>query len=302
MTLSFLAAGATFGALLLAAYWLTYRPYSGPEERLRALTKSARENDVAKAESRVRNATPASEGAATAGLFGLVPAGLMKRTEERLLMAGSPLTPAAFYASVLVLASLLPFALVMFLIVSGQGASPVFLILVPLLVMVGAWVPFAWLRAQVRRHQAAIRKELPDVLDLLTLCVESGLGLDAAFRRVSEETPGPLAMEIQQMLHEVDLGKPRRDALLDLAARAPIPEIGVVVNAMIQSQQMGTSLANTLRAQTQRLRLKRRQRAEQLARQASVKMAFPLVIFLMPSVFIVVLGPIAINVFRALSK
>jgi tight adherence protein C len=302
MILSFLAAGATFGSLLLAAYWLTYRPYSGPEERLRALTKSARENDVAKAPSRVRNATPALEAAATAGLFGLVPAGLMKRTEERLLMAGSPLTPAAFYASVLVLASLLPFALVMFLIVSGSGASPVFLILLPLLVMVGAWVPFAWLRTRVRRHQAAIRKELPDVLDLLTLCVESGLGLDAAFRRVSEETPGPLAMEIQQMLHEVDMGKPRRDALLDLAARAPIPEIGVVVNAMIQSQQMGTSLANTLRAQTQRLRLKRRQRAEQLARQASVKMAFPLVIFLMPSVFIVVLGPIAINVFRALSK
>lgn len=302
MILSFLAATATLASLLLAAYWLIHRPYSNAEERLRALAESTRESREVKLAAGDRSGSSTLSTVGTAGVFGLVPAGLMKRTEERLLMAGTPLTPAAFYALVLMLATLPPFALLMFSITILHGVSVGIVVLVPVLGVIGSYAPFGWLRAQVGSHQARIRKEVPDVLDLLTLCVESGLGLDAAFRRVSEETKGALAAEIQQMLHEVDLGKPRRDALLDLAARAPVPEISVVVNAMIQSQHMGTSLASTLRSQTQRLRLKRRQRAEQRARQASVKMAFPLVLFLMPSVFIVVLGPIVINLFQAFSK
>jgi tight adherence protein C len=111
-----------------------------------------------------------------------------------------------------------------------------------------------------------------------------------------------MSAEIRQMLHEVDLGKPRRDALEDMASRIAVAEVGVVVNATIQSQQMGTSLSQTLRSQTRLLRQRRRQRAELVARQASVKMAFPLVLFLMPSLFLIILGPIAIQVFRALSK
>ena len=168
-------------------------------------------------------------------------------------------------------------------------AAPSITVLMVLIIraIVGAYAPFAWLRARVSGRQSEIRKELPDFLDLLTLCVESGLGLDAAFRNVSAEMAGPISAEIQQMLHEVDLGKPRREALEDMASRISLAEVDVVVNATVQSQQMGTSLAQTLRAQTRLLRQRRRQRAEQVARQASVKMAFPLVLFLMPSLFLV---------------
>jgi tight adherence protein C len=184
----------------------------------------------------------------------------------------------------------------------GLGASSIVLIIaLPVLALIGAYLPYLWLRSAVASRQTELRRLLPDVLDLLTLCVESGLGLDAAFRRVTEETTGSLANEISQMLHEVDLGKPRREALEDLAARVQLQEVDVVVNSMIQSQQMGTSLSQTLRSQTRLMRLRRRQRAEQMARQASVKMAFPLVLFLMPSLFIVVLGPIAINIFKVLN-
>jgi tight adherence protein C len=223
------------------------------------------------------------------------------RTEARLARAGSQLTPAAFYMIVLLSTVALPSAGYLGLGV-GLGASSIVLIIaLPVLALIGAYLPYLWLRSAVASRQTELRRLLPDVLDLLTLCVESGLGLDAAFRRVTEETTGSLANEISQMLHEVDLGKPRREALEDLAARVQLQEVDVVVNSMIQSQQMGTSLSQTLRSQTRLMRLRRRQRAEQMARQASVKMAFPLVLFLMPSLFIVVLGPIAINIFKVLN-
>ena len=138
-------------------------------------------------------------------------------------------------------------------------------------------------------------KGLPDSLDLLTICVEAGLGLDQAFQRVTEKQSGPLADEIHQMLREIGLGKARRQALLDLAERTDIEDIRSFANAVIQTEQLGTSLAQVLRVQAQRLRVRRRQRAEQEARRAPVKMVFPLVFCLMPSLFIFILGPIIVN-------
>jgi tight adherence protein C len=297
-----IAAAAAFSALVLAGYWVARRPHVEAEGRLRALGFNS-----TPVVAGVPN--PYGDRVALAGVqsgkakrSSLLPASLTRRTEERLSRAGLPLTPAAFYAVVLALAVGLPFSAYIILSVAlGAGSTTVMTALI-LCAMIGAYAPFGWLRAKVGSRQSEIRKELPDVLDLLTLCVESGLGLDAAFRRVSEEMAGPMSAEIRQMLHEVDLGKPRRDALEDMASRISLAEVGAVVNATVQSQQMGTSLAQTLRAQTRLLRQRRRQRAEQVARQASVKMAFPLVLFLMPSLFLVILGPIAINLFRALSK
>jgi tight adherence protein C len=299
VVISLFAATATFASLMLVAYWLINRTQSTAEGRVRTL--SAGPGGWGAIGAQADRAATSTLETASAVVLGRGPGGTMKRMAERLETAGSSLTPAAFYTLVLVTATLPPVLAFLALSILASAPGAVLLLLV-VLGMVGAWTPFAWLRSRVHSRQVTIRKELPDVLDLLTLCVEAGLGLDAAFRRVSEEMTGELAAEIEQMLHEVELGKPRRDALADLAKRALIPEIGVVVNAMIQSQQMGTSLGHTLRSQTQRLRLVRRQRAEQIARQASVKMAFPLVLFLMPSMFVVVLGPIGINLFRALTK
>jgi tight adherence protein C len=298
--LNLLAAATTFVALSVVSIWFIWRPGSDAEQRLRTLSEASRERRKLEKSSAERARLDVEPHGAD--FFVLIPSGLRRRTDQRLALAGRPLTPSAFYALVLALATLVPFLLGAVLLLAEGGISGRLIFLAPVFALIGAWIPFAWLRSRVRGRQAAIRRELPDVLDLLTLCVEAGLGLDAAFRRVSEEMPGALTSELRQMLDEVDLGKPRRQALLDLAERVPLPELSVVVNAMIQSQEMGTSLASTLRAQTHRLRVKRRQRAEQVARHASVKMAFPLVLFFMPSIFLVILGPIAISLADALKN
>ena len=142
---------------------------------------------------------------------------------------------------------------------------------------------------------------LPDSMDLLTICVEAGLGLDAAFNRVSEKQRGPLVDEMRQMLREIGLGKSRRDGLLDLAYRTDLEEVRTFANAVIQAEQLGTGIAQVLRIQSERLRVRRRQLAEQEARKAPIKMVFPLVFCLMPSLFIFILGPIVVKLIGYLS-
>jgi tight adherence protein C len=148
----------------------------------------------------------------------------------------------------------------------------------------------------------AIWKSLADAFDLITVSVEAGLGLDAALRHVSEKLHGPLADEIRQMLREVGMGRPRREALEDMAQRIDLRELEGFVNAVIQAEQLGTSLGRVLRAQSAALRVRRRQRAEEIARKAPVKMVFPLVLCLMPAFFIVVLGPIFVRLVNYLSE
>ena len=295
MVLSLIAAATAFSALLLGGIWLVRRPHAEAEGRLRALS--------------LANLTAAT-GSVNLGSLqrkqpkkrkSLLSSSLTAKTEARLTRAGSSLTPAAFYMIVLLSLIALPFAGYVVLGMGLGAGSGLVIGAIIVLGIVGAYLPFLWLRSVSSARSRDLRKQLPDILDLLTLCVESGLGLDAAFRRVTEETTGPLSEEISTMLNEVDLGKPRREALEDMAGRVQMQEVDVVVNSMIQSQQMGTSLSATLRSQTGLMRLRRRQKAEQSARQASVKMAFPLVLFLMPSLFIVILGPIAINIFKTLS-
>jgi tight adherence protein C len=296
MLLSLLASTAAFTSVVLAAYWVTHRPAPTAEARVRALAYGAgTEGSFGE-----RMVAPPLEALGHA-LFSILPAGIMARTEKRLEVGGQPMSAGAFLSLCLLLAAILPLAgLGVAFLVSGGTLSAAVIPIMACLALLGVWAPFHWLRMRVRRRQLAMRKRLPDALDLLMLCVEAGLGLDAAFRRVSGEMEGPFAEEIRQMLHEVSLGKPRREALLEMAARTQIPEVEVVVNAVIQSQQMGSSLSQTLHSQSQVLRLRRRQRAEQVARQASVKMAFPLVLCMMPSLFIVVLGPIAIDLVKVL--
>lgn len=295
MVLSLIAAATAFSALVLGGIWLVRRPHAEAEGRLRALSFA---NQPATAGASMGLGALPSRREKRKSLFS---SRLTGKTEARLAKAGSSLTPAAFYMIVLLSMFACLFAGYMILSMGLEASSGVVIAGVVVPGVLGAYLPFLWLRSASSARTRELRVQLPDVLDLLTLCVESGLGLDAAFRRVTEETSGPLPDEISIMLHEVDLGKPRREALEDMAGRVQIPEVDVVVNSMIQSQQMGTSLSATLRSQTHLLRMRRRQKAEQSARQASVKMAFPLVLFLMPSLFIVILGPIAINIFKVLN-
>jgi tight adherence protein C len=299
MELSLVAAAAVFAAIVLGVYRMTRGSTVTAEARVRAL-------GYGRAGSRTegpfveRMILPVLNRLART-LLSMLPASVMMRTEGRLASAGSAMTAATFFTLVAALATLPPLAVLAgIVVISGAAPTPAEFLILIAVALVGGWLPFRRLRSRLHQRQTIMRKRLPDALDLLTLCVEAGLGLDAAFRKVSEELEGPFAEEVAQMLREVDLGKPRREALLDMATRAVVPEVGVVVNAVIQSQQMGSSLAQTLRAQSRLLRQRRRQKAEALARQAAVKMAFPLVLFLMPALFIVILGPIAVSVVRAL--
>jgi tight adherence protein C len=140
---------------------------------------------------------------------------------------------------------------------------------------------------------------MPNALDLLTTCVEAGLSLDFGLQRVADRYRGALSDEIQRALREVGLGKTRRDALQDMAERVQLPDLTTFVNSIVQAEALGTSVGQVLRTQAQQLRTRRRQRAEQMARRAPVKMVFPLVFFLLPSLFIVTLGPVALYAIKA---
>jgi len=156
------------------------------------------------------------------------------------------------------------------------------------------------LRRRAKNRQTAFWKALPDSLDLLTTCVEAGLSLDFAFQRVAERQRGPVGDEINRMLREKALGQTRKEALTAMAERIDLPDVNVFVNSVIQAETLGTSIGQVLRIQSRQLRIRRRQRAEQVARQAAPKMVFPLVFFIMPNLFIVILGPIVINAYNVL--
>jgi tight adherence protein C len=164
------------------------------------------------------------------------------------------------------------------------------------------FVPFMILRRMAKNRQKTVWRSMPNAIDLLTTCVEAGLSLDFGLQRVADRYQGPLSDEIHRVLREVGLGKTRRDALVDMAERVDLPDLMTFVNSIVQAESLGTSVGQVLRVQAQQMRMRRRQRAEQIARQAPVKMVFPLVLFLMPSLFIVTIGPVVLNVIRAFSE
>ncbi|GAG27811.1 unnamed protein product [marine sediment metagenome] len=175
--------------------------------------------------------------------------------------------------------------------VSGQG----FLGLL-VMGMIGFMLPRFWLRSAVGSRQKKIVKNLPDAMDLITTCVEAGLGLDAALAKVSGQMKGPLAKEISQMLLEVGMGRLRRDALSDLGQRTGVQELISFVNAVIQAEQLGVSIGHVLKVQSDQMRTHRRQRAEKLAHEAPIKMMFPLVLCIFPAFLLVILGPAVIRI------
>ena len=155
----------------------------------------------------------------------------------------------------------------------------------------GFFVPDIWLSNRIRARQKAILLAIPDVLDLLTISVKAGLGFDAALGKVVEKTTGPLTDEFRRALAEIRIGKARRDALKELVGRTNVPALTSFIGAIIQAEQLGVAIANVLEIQSEQLRIQRRQRAEEMAAKAPIKMLFPLVGCIFPSMFIVILGP-----------
>jgi tight adherence protein C len=160
-------------------------------------------------------------------------------------------------------------------------------------------LPTLWLSSQIRRRQTEIVKALPDALDLLTISVEAGLGFDAALSKVAEKWDNELSLAFNRVIQEIRVGKLRREALRDMAENMDVPDVTSFVAAIIQADQLGVSISKVLRIQSEQMRIRRRQRAEEKAHQAPVKMLFPMVFLIFPALFIILLGPAVLVVMNS---
>jgi tight adherence protein C len=172
------------------------------------------------------------------------------------------------------------------------------ILVVGIFTVLGFFFPQLWLQSKINRRQNEVRKAMPDALDLLTICVEAGLGFDAAMAKVSEKWVNELSVAFGRCMREVQLGKPQRQALRDMADRLGIAEMTSFVAAVIQSQILGVSLAKVLRIQSDQMRIRRRQRAEEEAHKAPVKMILPMAFLTFPSIMIILLTPAGIQIAR----
>lgn len=166
----------------------------------------------------------------------------------------------------------------------------------------GLLFPNLILNKQIVERQKKILNSLPDVLDLLTVSVEAGLGFDGALAKVIDKMPGPVADEFENVLQEMKVGKQKRDALKDMAERVAIHDLTTFVGSIIQADQLGVSIGNVLRLQSEQIREKRRQRAKEKAMKAPVKMLIPMVLFIFPTIFSVLIGPVIIKVIYTFAK
>lgn len=229
------------------------------------------------------------------------PTDLRDRIKRRLIMAGNPggLDVDRFF-SIKILSVLAVFAgIIALALFSAMGIRlTIFLLIV--LVPLSFFVPDIWLRQIITNRKQSIRRKLPDALDMLTISVEAGLGFDAAIARLVKNMRNPLAVEFGRMLYETNAGTPRADALRHLAERTDVSELNSFVTSMVQADLFGVSIANTLKTQATEMRTRRRQRAEEQAQKAPVKLVFPLILCILPATLIVIGGPAVVSIGRGL--
>ncbi len=230
------------------------------------------------------------------------PQKVLEDTTRKLEIAGNPgrIDAATFLASRFIVALFFGGILLMVGLFSPNRwpLAQTFLIVL-VFTLLGFFFPQLWLQSRINSRQREIRKAMPDALDLLTICVEAGLGFEAAMSKVSEKWENQLSLALLRTIREIQLGKARRDAMRDMADRVGIPEMTSFVAAIIQSEILGVSLAKVLRIQSDQMRVRRRQRAEEQAHQAPVKMILPLAFLIFPSIFIILLTPAGIQLSRS---
>lgn len=225
------------------------------------------------------------------------------KIEEKLQMAGNPwgMTPVDF--RILQTACLFCFPVLFggygVLLNSGSGLIFIFSAAG---VLAGFMLPTFYLKQKmkVRNHQAL--KELPDILDLLTVSLEAGLGFDSAVSKVVSKKTGVIASEFHRCLEEIRLGKTRREALAAIRDRLDVDEVKSFISSILQAEKLGVGMVKVLRVQSSEVREQRKQRAEEAAMKAPIKMLFPLVLFIFPSLFIVILGPAVIQFIETFKK
>ena len=225
----------------------------------------------------------------------VTPKHIVDAVKNKLDATGNPwnMTPGDYILMRVVTLAILPIAA--FGLALGLGPSTA-LLLAFVVAALGWLVPEMMMQSKRKEREKQIRKSLPDVLDLLTVSVEAGLGFDAALAKVVERKKGPLADEFALLLQEIRMGKSRRDALREVSERVKIDDITSFIASVIQADQLGVSIANILRIQSAQVRTKRRQQAEEAGMKAPIKMLFPLIFFIFSTLFVVLLGPAIIQV------
>ncbi len=227
------------------------------------------------------------------------PVGYLEKIQHNLVLAGNPTNlDAPAFVVIKLLTTTAGLIAGFFLVDFGDdGLQRTVLFVMP--IALGFFGPTAWLRRKIDDRSKTMLRALPDILDLLVISVEAGLGFDSALTRVVATVPGPLSEEFFRMLQETRVGVSRRDAMRALMERTELDELRSFILAMIQAEAFGVTIARVLRVQADEMRVKRRQRAQEKAFAAPVKLVFPLVFCIFPSLFIVLLGPAAIQISEA---
>lgn len=230
------------------------------------------------------------------------PQNAMRSISRNLELAGNPgrMDPTIFLALQFIISVVLLIVLIIVFTV-GQSDWPVGqkILMAAGGAVIGFYLPQLWLTSKINARQKEIRKAMPDALDLLTICVEAGLGFDAALAKVSEKWESELSLAFARVIQEVQLGKIRREALRDMSDRIGLAEMTSFVAAVIQSEQLGVSMAKVLRIQSDQMRVKRRQLAEEEAHKAPIKMLLPMVGLIFPALFISLMAPAAMRLMNS---
>ena len=263
-------------------------------ESIKSMYSLSEEEDEMKKPFVERVINPAYQRLVTA-LGNITPASINKKYETMIVQAGvgKSFTPSSLVSIQVMLALALGGVFYLFFSFLGKETNSGLLLL---LSVSGFFIPYALLHSAAEKRQKLVQRSLPDLLDLLYISVEAGLGFDMALKKSAEKMPGPLSDEIKKAIEDITKGRDRQDALRGIVKRTGVEDLNNFVTAVIQSELLGTNIAIMLKTQSTVMRQKRRQRAEETAMKIPIKMLFPLVFFLFPALFVVIMGPALISV------
>ena len=292
----------TFLTVFIVSYIAlkTYAPVEGAAEmRLRALDAMTQNRTDLDEELSLpfsqRILSPLSGSVATR-LARLTPRSIREMVGEKLAAAGGLQGMGAneFLLLILFLSFALPLITAMLAMIAGAPVHQIVGFSLYAFAL-GLYLPFFILNRKIKSRRRSMVRDLPDVLDLLTVSVEAGLGFDGALHKLSEKMKGALVEEFSRLLNEIRVGVPRRNALVAMAGRCNLEDVSVFTTSLVQADQLGVGIGNVLRIQSAAMRDKRRQRAQAAAMKAPVKMLLPLVMFIFPAIFVILLGPAVIQ-------
>lgn len=234
-------------------------------------------------------------------LGNITPNEIKKKYEKIIMQAGvgKTLSPSSLISIQVMLSLVLGGVLYLLYSLIGSKSN---ILLIFIFMIIGFYLPYTVLNTNSIKRQRLIQKTLPDLLDLLYISVEAGLGFDMALKKAAEKMPGPLSDEINKAMDDIAKGRDRQEALRGLVRRTGVDDLNTFITAVIQSEQLGTNISSMLRVQSTVMRQKRRQRAEEIAMKIPLKMLFPLVFLLFPALFVVILGPAVLNIIETLGN